>query len=64
MLALGKLYQVTHKSFGTFIARAIEPGDGWCGFQIVDGNAELLREGFPSGAYIELTADFYKARAL
>lgn len=61
VLAVGKLYTVTHKCFGTFLARAVEPSVGWCGFCVIEGNPELSRLGFSNGEYIELTAEFYRA---
>lgn len=64
ILAVGKLYDVTHKCFGRFIARAVEPSVGWCGFCVIEGNAELSRLGFSTGEYIELTAQFYRATPL
>jgi predicted DNA-binding helix-hairpin-helix protein len=64
VLDVGKVYRVTHKCFGTFTARAVEPSPGWCGFCILEASEQLTREGFAVGEYIELTADFYKARPL
>ena len=64
VLDVGKVYRVTHQYLGTFTARAIEPGGGWCGFCILEANDALSREGFNVGEYVELTANSYKARAL
>lgn len=64
LLDVYKVYRVTHKCFGTFTARAIEPAPGWCGFAILEATEQLTKAGFAVGDYIELTADFYKARAL
>lgn len=61
VLAVGKLYDITHKCFGRFIARAVEPEVGWCGFCIIETNHELSRLGYSNGEYIELTAQFYRA---
>ena len=64
MLVLERVYHVTHSCFGTFIGRVVEPAPGWCGFVILESNEKLSNLGYLVGHYIELTADFYKARAL
>lgn len=64
VLSVGKVYTVRHLCFGTFTARAVDPGEGWCGFCIVDANEQLTDAGFAVGDYIEISADFYKAREL
>ena len=64
MLDREKVYEVKHRYLGTFIGRATEPAYGWCGFVIVEVSQKLAEEEYEPGDYIELTADFYKARPL
>ena len=63
-LALSKVYQVRHKVYGSFVARAVEPNIGWCGFVILEDNEKLRADQFDNGSYIELTADFFRATPL
>lgn len=63
-LKVGKLYQVRHIAFGSFVARVEEPHPGWCGFVVIEGNDKLHRQEIDNGSYIELTADFFRATPL
>ena len=61
LLGQYKLYEIRHKVFGIFYARAVEPHRGWCGFVIIDGNETLNAAEFSNGDYIELTGDSFVA---
>jgi hypothetical protein len=64
VLPLAKVYTVTHLVFGTFTARTVESGPGWCAFCIIDSNPRLTRMGYPEGSYIEISAPFFEATPL